>query len=87
MVKGAVVSVIIEGQFKDTQQTHFINKEHTDDSLRRTVVTETATIFESRNAARTYLDKMAKTCKRFDECTYAFIENKTTKQGEGYEGN
>ncbi len=66
------MAVIIIGQFKDTHQTHFINKNNTDDSLRRTRVERYATQFKTRELASAFLDKMKINNKRFDECIYSF---------------
>jgi hypothetical protein len=68
------MKIIIETQFKDTHQTHYINKEHTDDSLRRIRVKEDATRFSCRSEAKLFLDNMAIDNQRFDECTYSYIE-------------
>lgn len=66
------MSVIIIGQFKDTHQTHFIDGNNTDDSLRRTTVEEYATRFKTRELASKFLDKMKIDNQRFDECIYSF---------------
>ncbi|MBL4730756.1 MAG: hypothetical protein JKY28_05260 [Sulfurimonas sp.] len=68
------MKIIIEAQFKDTYDTHFIIKEHSWDSLRRTIVRDSATRFSSRSETASFLNEMAKNNPRFDECTYSFIE-------------
>lgn len=47
------MKIIIEGQFKDTHQTHYIDKEHTDDSLRRTRIMERTT--RVKNGSNSYI--------------------------------
>lgn len=66
------MAVIIIGQFKDTHQTHFIDKNNTDDSLRRTRVEKYATQFKSRKLASDFLDEMKIDNVRFNECIYSF---------------
>lgn len=68
------MQIIIEAQFKDTKQKHFINKKHTDDSLRRTTLKESASRFSCKSEAKLYLDDLAIDNPRFNECTYTYVE-------------
>ena len=68
------MKIIIEGQFKDTHQTHYINKEHSNDSLMRTRQKDSDTRFSCKSEAKLFLDEMSKDSHRFNECTYSYQE-------------
>lgn len=65
---------VIIGEFKDTNQRFFIDDKNKTDSLRRTLLKESATVFKSETGAQKYVEKMEKECYRFNECTFSFLD-------------
>lgn len=62
--------LVIIGEFKDTKQRFFIDDSNKTDSLRRTLLKENATVFESIIDIQKYIEKMEKESHRFNECVF-----------------